>query len=200
MSRVRPVVDRLWLDAEIRLHRHGPWWPILGAAVIVLGGLALAVLPGLEARLAARQEVLRDLLARVALQDQAPVPEQPAATANYHAYRAALADSEEVLPAIQRILDSAQGHRLQATRAEYQRSRDVAAQAEAVQMIVPVRGRYADVRRWIEEILAEHPSLAVNEVGFRREDIASSQIEARVRLSFWHHPAGAGSSRHAPDP
>ena len=36
-------------------------------------------------------------------------------------------------------------------------------------MILPVKGRYPDVRRWIEEILATQSYTALNELGFKRE-------------------------------
>ena len=37
--------------------------------------------------------------------------------------------------------------------------------------------------------------MAVNEVGFKREDIGVNQIEAKVRLTIWHHPARPGEYR-----
>ena len=74
------------------------------------------------------------------------------------------------------------------------------AQVDTLQMIVPVKGRYPDVRRWIEEILATQPYTALNELGFKREEIGINQIEARVRLTLWLRPAGAADGGGSIDP
>lgn len=118
----------------------------------------------------------------------------PAATSalHYQAFRETLADDAQVLPSIKAVLDSAESHHLVSTRAEYVRAADANAQAETLQMTVPVRGRYSDVRRWVEEILATQAFVAVNEFGFKREDIGVNEIEAKVRLTIWHHPARPG--------
>ena len=60
-------------------------------------------------------------------------------------------------------------------------------------MTIPLRGRYTDVRGWIEEILARNAYVAVNELGFKREEIGLDQIEARVRLTIWYDPAKSAS-------
>ncbi|MEF8716688.1 MAG: hypothetical protein V5B35_15220 [Candidatus Accumulibacter necessarius] len=191
MNEFRLSSDRVRLAADIWLHRHGPWWLLLAVLVLVLLALALLVIPGRQAELARQQAMLGDLQARAS----EPLPVAAATSTsvdNYHRFRATLADEEQVLRTLQAILDAAASHQLIATRAEYLRGRDANAQADTLQMTVPVKGRYTDVRQWVEEILATQAFVAVNELGFKREDIGVNQIEAKVRLTIWYRPAGAG--------
>ncbi|HRD92261.1 MAG TPA: hypothetical protein PL117_11310 [Accumulibacter sp.] len=193
MNRIALIADRLRLTAEIWLHRHGPWSLTLAMAFCSLLALALLLIPGLQSELAERQteqQAVVDALQARAVGALAP-PEPPRSTSerHYRAFRQILADESQVLPSIQAVLDSAVSHQLLATRAEYQRGQDPLVPAETLQMTVPVRGRYADVRRWIEEILATQPFVAVDELGFKREEIGIDQLEARLRLTIWHRPA-----------
>lgn len=185
MSKLRLSVDRYRLVADVWLHRHGPWWPLLVAMMLLFGGLAMIVIPRLATDLADRQATLGELQARLASQQDPLSDPETASQANYRSFRAVLATEKEVLPSIEAVLDSAEKQHLTSTRAEYQRSHVANALADTVQMTVPVRGRYRDVRRWIEDILARHAFVAVNELAFKREEIGLDQIEARVRLTIW---------------
>lgn len=200
MNRLALLADRLRLAAEIWLQRHGPWWFLLAVLGCSLLGLAMVVIPRLEADLAEKQAILEELRALAASRPEPPpVPISPSES-HYAAFREVLAAEDQVRPSIQAILDTAAAHRLLATRAEYLRGHDAKAQADTLQMIVPVKGRYPDVRRWIEEILATQPYTALNELGFKREEIGINQIEARVRLTVWLRPAGAADGGGSIDP
>jgi hypothetical protein len=198
VTRLPLIADRLRLAVEIWLHRYGPWWLVLAIGFGVLLSVAGLVTPRLNAELAAKQMILKDLQVRAASSQQPSNPAAlPAATSalHYQTFRETLANDEEVLSSIKAILDAAVSHNLVSTRAEYVRAADANAQAETLQFTVPVRGHYSDVRGWVEEILATQPYVAVNELGFKREDIGVNEIEARVRLTIWHRPAGP--SQHA---
>ena len=189
MSRLAWFFDRLRLAAELGAHRQGLWWPLLVVAMLLLVALAAIAIPGREAELAGKRETLSELRARAAGQREPVAAPEATSEANYGTFRAALAAENEVLPGIEAILDAAESHHLMIARADYLRARDAQAQAASLQMTIPVRGRYTDVRNWMEEILARHAYVAVNELGFKREDIGLDQIEARVRMTIWYDPA-----------
>lgn len=189
MNRISLIADRFRLAAEIWLHRHGPWSVVLVVIFGSLLALALTLLPGLQSELAEKQATLGELQARVASNKEPPAPSQSPSERHYHAFRQILAKEKQVLPSIEAVLDSAARHQLLSTRAEYLRGHDPLAQAETLQMNVPVKGRYADVRHWIEAILLTQAFVAVDELRFKREEIGLSQIEANIRLTIWHHPA-----------
>lgn len=194
MNSIQLIIERLRLRAEIGLHRHGPWWLLLALSFFLLLGTALFVIPARHAELAAQQSSLQQLQARAAGDEQPAAPSLSPSESHYQAFRQVLAKESELLPAIKAVLDSVARHRLHSNRAEYRRGRDVHAQAETLQMTVPVRGHYADIRRWIEELLATQPFLAVEELAFKRDEIGANEIEARVRLTLWHQPASPVSS------
>lgn len=194
MKRLALIVDRLRLTGEIWLHRHGPWWFVLALCAGGLMGLAMVVLPTLNTQLAASEATLAELRARAASRQEPQAAPLSASERNYQVFQQTLAEEKQVLPTIKAILDAAKEHKLLSTRADYQRGRDANAQVETLQMTVPVKGRYRDIRRWVEEILATQPSVSLNELGFKREDIGADQIEAKVRLTLWHHPAGPSAA------
>jgi len=191
VRRIAQLVDRLRLSAEIGLHRHGPWWLVLTLGFCLLLVVAGTLLPALHAELAAEQAALRALQARAASGEQPTEPPESTSDRHYQAFRAVLAEEAQVLATIQAVLDLAASHQLLSTRADYQRGRDPQAQLDTLQMTVPVSGRYADIRRWIEEILATQPFVSVDELSFKRDEIARHEIEAKVRLSIWHQQARA---------
>jgi hypothetical protein len=202
VNKFKRTADRLRLAADLWLHRRGPWGLVLVGVIGMLLGFAVIVMPRLDAELAAEVATLNELQVRVASNQEGSGAAAAPATASafhYHAFRATLPASEQVLPSIKAVLDSAASHRLISTRAEYVRAHDAHAQVETLQMMVPVNGRYSDVRHWIEEILSTQAYVAVNELAFKREEIGLNQIEAKVRLTIWHHPARPGEHRHRID-
>lgn len=201
MSDLRRFVERGRLRADIGLHRHGPWWLLLAAVIAFLVSVAGVVIPHQESELAARLALLSELQVRASRQDEAPTPAPVALSEQHYAtFQDTLAAEGDVLASIKAVLDAALSHQLLATHAEYLRGRDAHAQAEFVQMTVPVKGRYPDVRRWVEEILARQPHLAVNELGFKREEIGVDRIEAKVRLTLWHRPGNVAVRLADPGP
>lgn len=202
MTRLRQIADRLHLVADLWLHRHGPWWLVVAGGLAVLLGFALIVMPRLDAELATKVATLNALQARLATDQTPPTVAAPVAAGSafhYQVFSETLADDERVLPSVKIILDSAADHRLISTRAEYVYAVDANAQAATLQMTVPVKGRYSDIRRWIEKILRAHAYVAVNELAFKREEVGLNQVEAKVRLTVWHRPASPGERRRRMD-
>jgi hypothetical protein len=114
----------------------------------------------------------------------------------------------EVLPSIKAVLDAAASHHLTS------HARRVPARPRC-----PCAGGIRADDGAGEGALSGHPALdrgdpahagpsvAVNELGFKREEIGVDQIEAKVRLTLWHRPAKArpappadpgGRSSHEP--
>ncbi|KFB70076.1 hypothetical protein [Candidatus Accumulibacter vicinus] len=202
MNKLKRFTDHLRLVADLWLHRHGPWWLVLAGVLAVLLGFAVIVIPGLDAELVAKVATLNALQERVANSHTPSTAATLPATGSalhYQAFRETLADDEQVLPGIKAILDSAVDHHLVGTRAEYVRAVDTNAQAATLQMTVPVKGRYSDIRYWVEEILRTHTYVAVNELAFKREEVGLNQVEAKVRLTIWHRPANPDEHRRRMD-
>lgn len=50
---------------------------------------------------------------------------------------------------------------------------------------LPIAGSYAQVRRFVSQVLAEVPAASVEEIQMRRESIAATTLEVKVRLSLY---------------
>jgi hypothetical protein len=56
------------------------------------------------------------------------------------------------------------------------------------QMKLPVRGTYRQLRQFIEQALAQLPSLALDGVEFRREAVGAAGLESGVEFSLYVRP------------
>jgi hypothetical protein len=57
-------------------------------------------------------------------------------------------------------------------------------------MVLPVKGDYAALRRFLRDALRELPGLALEEVQLRRADTKAAAIEAQLRLILFVAKAG----------
>lgn len=70
-------------------------------------------------------------------------------------------------------------------QAQYDLVRDQTASVSRYQIILPLHGRYPDIRRFVIALLNDMPALAVNELSFKREDVLSQEVDARLRLTIF---------------
>jgi len=146
----------------------------LGAAAFYFSGLAPA-----EERLA----LLRTELAR-SERGAAPArlagPEETLAAfyGNFGARQAAPGALREVFAAA-----AAEGLAVEA--GEYKMAREPGARLTRYQIVLPVRGSYLAIRRFLVRALNEVPGLALESFDMRRESIASRGVEARLQLTLY---------------
>jgi Tfp pilus assembly protein PilO len=68
---------------------------------------------------------------------------------------------------------------------EYKFERQPDQRLSRYRITLPVVGSYTQVRRFIAAVLADVPAASVDEIQMRRESIASTSLEARIRLSLY---------------
>ena len=98
--------------------------------------------------------------------------------------------SENVPELLGRVNQSALQHQLMLEKGEYKLSREAEFGLARYQVTLPVRGQYADVRGFVNDVLEAIPSAAVEELTLKRETIDAPELEARVRFVIF-----LGSSR-----
>jgi hypothetical protein len=59
-------------------------------------------------------------------------------------------------------------------------------------LILPVEGRYMDVRSWLGQLLSE-PALSLDALDIQRTDVMSDTVKAKVSVSLWWRLAPAPS-------
>jgi hypothetical protein len=74
---------------------------------------------------------------------------------------------------------------LSLNQGEYKSGYDKASRVTTYQVVLPVKGSYQAIWRFVLEALRSMPFAALDDVGFRRENIGDAQVEARVRLTLY---------------
>ena len=74
---------------------------------------------------------------------------------------------------------------LQVQRGDYSVADDRRAGLVSYQVLVPLSGRYGQIRGFVDQVLRSVPTLAVDELGFARERISQSRLDAHVRLNLY---------------
>jgi hypothetical protein len=70
-------------------------------------------------------------------------------------------------------------------QADYRWRQDAACGCQALQLTMPVRGTYPQLRAFIDALLAEFPSLALDEISLQRESVRHPNVDARLQLTLY---------------
>ncbi|MCO6056675.1 GspMb/PilO family protein [Pseudomonas sp. MOB-449] len=178
-------VPRLILIEQAR--RLG--WPGLAGGVLLalaLGYGLLGLLPARQA-LAAMTRQLAEDRAQLAAAGTAPsglrvsVP----ASAQLDDFRRNLPAQLDATGAIDRIYVLAQQEGIALARGEYALGLDPKTRLARYQVLLPVRGSYPQLRRFLHGLQAQLPALALEEVDLQRKQIADSELEGRIRMTLY---------------
>jgi Tfp pilus assembly protein PilO len=71
---------------------------------------------------------------------------------------------------------------------EYRAGRDNAVRLMRFQMVLPVKGEYRQIRRFLAALPAEIPIIALEDVQFSRQNVGDSTVEARIRMALYLGP------------
>lgn len=182
---------RLWL--EILLWRHGLIWP--GVLVLLVAALALwlVLLPGGAQQLAqARAELQRLQSGQVVLAlSPAERTGQEDAALVAALDRVALSE-QEVSEVLRRLGRIAQSKGLTLTETDFQATGEGLGGLRRLQLTLPLRAAYPQVRQFVEAVLLEFPGVSVDQMLLKRESVGQRQGEIRLRLSIWTNPAKSG--------
>lgn len=163
------------------LHRHG--WPA------ALGLLFMALVWPMahfgadntraEARALQQAQVAeRERLAR------RPDPQVDQATRQAE-FEAGLPLAAGALQALRHIHRSAAEHDVVLSTGEYRLVDESGGRLQRYQITLPANGTYPDLRAWMADVLNELPTMALDELSLKRNAVGESQVQARVRWSFY---------------
>lgn len=163
---------------------------LLGIAILAAGiiyGLA-SVLPARGDLERARLQAVRsqgDTAANTAANGAASPPAPPTAAGQLARFYAALPPQDEATAWLNRIYQAAGKEKLTLARGEYNLQTDADSRIARYQIVMPVRGDYGQIRRFLSAALAGVPHLALEEVSFQRQSIAEAQLEGRIRFTLF---------------
>lgn len=182
----RPAMDLApWLlRARVAAMRVGPAACV--AALLGVAGIAA------WAWAAPQYSALQGKLAYERAHPAAGVPQTlavaalpPTADENLAAFYAALGEKRHAEQYVKVLFGLAGKAGLSLAQGEYKFSYDKASRVTAYQVVLPVKGSYQSIWQFVLEALRALPFAALDDIGFRRDSIAETQVEARVRLTFY---------------
>lgn len=183
-SLVPHSIDRRWIM------RRGPellGWPGVAGAGLLAACAAFyvsAILPAQEKLAATRIDVL-------ALQDQAK-RENQVQTAERRAPGEELVRFYQSFPQdkdlplwLEKIFSAAQIRKIELDRGEYKVTSDKEGGLVRFQMTFPVKGEYPRIRKYLSSLMADIPTLSLQQVQFKREKVGDTMVEANIRMVLY---------------
>ena len=124
----------------------------------------------------------------------------PPATAsdNLARFYAVLGQQRHAEQQVKLLFDLAAKNGLLLVQGEYKSGYDKASRVATYQVTLPLKGSYAAVWQFALQALRAVPFASLDELSFRREQIADTQLEARLRLTFYLADASSGGAGGAP--
>jgi len=176
-----------WLaDVQVFLWRFGWVWPLAAVACVLALVLFLAVGPASDALAAAQTQVAQSVRARQA----SPAPVPPASEGQQlEAIRATLLGPGEPTELIRRMGELAAAEQITLAQGEYVRQVHAETGLVVLHVTQPVKAGYPQVKRYVESVLRQMPNVSLDQVSARRDTVAQSQLDVRLRWTFWIQPA-----------
>jgi hypothetical protein len=204
------VMQRLAVRArvavEIALWRHGRLWAVFAGLLLAVGGVA----GGARWSLAQDAEQLRHERETLAERQRAAAQRETSAAqaavgsslrADSDAEKraqllAVLPPREQVAEQVRRLYQLAAQQQVLIAQADFQSSAD-ASGVERLQVSIPAKAPYPQLRRFVESSLRALPNASLDRLSFKRNQVGETEIEVRVYLSLWLRAGGGDASQPA---
>jgi Tfp pilus assembly protein PilO len=169
-------------DAALRLGWTGRLGLVLLAVAVVLHVVRVVALEREITTLQAEAGNLQQRLRSGQALGNKPNESSAEQLAAFYAY---FPSSESAPALLGKVHAAAAANGIVLRSGEYKFERQADQKLARYRMTLPVVGSYSQVRRFIAAVLADVPAASVDEIQLRRENIASTTLEARIRLSLY---------------
>jgi hypothetical protein len=179
-------LSTLLFKARFALTRFG-WCNSAACALLLAGSTCwLWLIPNLNARLEAQQTELERVVRLFHTTSQsAPVIEQPLVERSLANFYAVLGNTHDVEQQLKVLFETAKETGLSLSQAEYKAAFDKNGRFHTYQIRLPVKGGYGSIRVFCEQVLIRVPFMSLDEISFKRDEIAASTVEAKLRLTLY---------------
>ncbi len=159
-----------------------------------LAGLALAVLAAVVfigfilpagAKLERATSAVLDLQSRYNMELANPVVTALPVESGLTSFYKLLPPEQSAVTLLGKIYKSASKESLSLTQGEYKFTREKAGHMGRYQIILPVKGSYIQVRKFIAKVLNALPTVALEGVSFKRETIGGTELEAKIQFTIF---------------
>lgn len=109
----------------------------------------------------------------------------PSSAHNLALFYATLGERRYAEQQVKTLFDLAAKTGLSLEQGEYRAGYDKASHVSTYQVVLPVKGSYAAIWRFVLLALENIPFASLDEINFKRENIGETVLEARLRLTFY---------------
>lgn len=159
---------------------------LAGAAMLLLalGYGLLGLMPHWQSlqQLSVQTQEAREYLARV---EEGSIAAPVVPQRQLDDFRSKLPAQPQATVAIDRIYALAAQERITLARGEYSLGVDPKTHLARYQILLPVRGSYPQLRRFLHALLGQLPAVVVEDVEFQRKKIADTDLTGRIRLTLY---------------
>lgn len=162
-------------------------WPGMAGAALLAFALAfqLTAVSTFNTELDARRAEATRLSARYQIALKEPAAVKPGATQQLATFYEFFPPAKTVPDWLSRLNQVAAKHGVTLERGEYKLVQEQGWKLQRYQMILPVKGSYAQIRAFIADALVAVPAAAVNEIALKRDGVAATTLEAQIRLTLF---------------
>lgn len=175
------TIQNLGAWARFAIYRHG-WVAVLGV-VLIAAALGMEFI-GIEQARTRLAELRSEALAQRQRQVQQPRTDETASK-RLAVFYDSLPAPEGMHEAVDTIHRAAKASGVKLATGEYRLVREGSAGLLRYQISLPARASYPKLRTWLAVVMNALPAAALNDISFKREDIASESVEANVRLTLF---------------
>lgn len=161
----------------------------LPVVVAALAGLALLIAAAIGERqllvplatsVADIRQETHTLRSQAARRRQAEARNDPAAQlGEFYGF---FPDEDSALVTLERIYAAAAQQNLVLEHGDYRLAPEADVRLQRYDVVLPVRGRYGAIRRFVAQILKENPNLALAAINFSRQAATDSGVDAQLQL------------------
>jgi hypothetical protein len=179
-----------WSSVGLRLHlacRRAGWANVV---ICLAGGVALSLaawwLPHARDGLIQRQQALRAAQQELNSPPKTDINDGISPNAQrLDAFYRGLGERRYAEQQVKTLFAVAAKNNLMLTQADYRSAYDKAGHFHTYQIVLPVKGSYAAIRAFCEQVLLAIPFASLDQVNFKRDAIASNTIEAQLHLTLY---------------
>lgn len=92
---------------------------------------------------------------------------------------------KDLLPRLKKVFDLANAQGIRLDEGEYKLVRDKVGKLARFQMTLPVKSQYPQIRKYLNSLRADIPTLALEHLQFERQHVSDPQVEAKLRLALY---------------
>jgi hypothetical protein len=155
----------------------------LGLAAFNVAFYFSAVAPAADRATELRAETARLRAATAGVAQEAAAVHDP--QADLAAFYSAMARPAQIPDLLRRLHRAAADQGLLIEQAEYRPVPDPDGRLTRYQILLPARGTYPEVRRFLAQAKRDVPALALDGVAFQRQQIGDEMLEAQIKFTLF---------------